>query len=90
MHVVFHDAIEIPAEYLSKRLENLTALHLLKACQFWTDTAQGEYDLRFVKKRYWSLLMRRVFSALVNLGQSIVCQVWREPALDCIKAHALS
>jgi hypothetical protein len=26
-------------------------IHLLKACQFWTDMAQGEYDLRFVRTR---------------------------------------
>jgi hypothetical protein len=45
------DILRIPAEYLGKRLANLTALHLLKACQFWTDTAQGEYDLRFVRTR---------------------------------------
>jgi uncharacterized protein len=45
------DILHIPAEYVGKRLENLTALHLLKACQFWTDTAQGEYDLRFVRTR---------------------------------------
>jgi hypothetical protein len=45
------DILRIPAEYQGKRLENLTALHLLKACQFWTDTAQGDYDLRFVRTR---------------------------------------
>jgi hypothetical protein len=45
------DILHIPAEYRGKRLENLTALHLLKACQFWTDTAQGEYDLRFIRTR---------------------------------------
>jgi len=45
------DVLRIPAEETGKRLENLTALHLLKACQFWTDTAQGDFDLRFVRTR---------------------------------------
>jgi len=33
------------------RLENLVALHLLKACDFWTDTAQGEFVLHFLRTR---------------------------------------
>lgn len=45
------DILRIPAEEMGKRLENLTALHLLKACQFRTDTAQGDFDLRFVRTR---------------------------------------
>ena len=45
------DILRIPMEDVGRRLENLTALHLLKACQFWTDTAQGDYDLRFVRTR---------------------------------------
>jgi len=45
------DILRIPAEDVGRRLENLTALHLLKACQFWTDTAQGDFDLRFVRTR---------------------------------------
>jgi len=45
------DILQIPAEHPGKRLENLTALHLLKACQFWTDTAQGNFDLRFIRTR---------------------------------------
>lgn len=32
----------------SAKLENIMALHLLKACHFWTDTAQGLFDLHFV------------------------------------------
>lgn len=35
----------------AKRLENLTALHLLKCCQFWTDSAQGEFDLHFLRTK---------------------------------------
>lgn len=33
------------------RLENLTALHLLKACHYWTDLAYAEFDLRFLRTR---------------------------------------
>jgi hypothetical protein len=43
--------LRIPTEDTGRRLENLTALHLLKACQYWTDTAAGEFDLRFVRTR---------------------------------------
>lgn len=45
------DTLRIPEELGSKRLENQVALHLLKACCFWTDTAQGEWDLRFVRTK---------------------------------------
>jgi predicted AAA+ superfamily ATPase len=34
-----------------KRLENLAALHLLKACHFWTDTAQGNFELFFLRSK---------------------------------------
>lgn len=33
------------------RLENLAALHLLKACQFWTDSAQGDFELRYLRDK---------------------------------------
>ena len=33
------------------RKENMIALHLLKACQFWTDSAQGEFELRFIRTK---------------------------------------
>ena len=36
---------------MAARLENLAALHLLKACHFWTDTAVGEFDLHFVRDK---------------------------------------
>ncbi len=45
------DILQIPEDQLSKRLENLTALHLLKMCHFWTDTAQGDFQLHFVKDK---------------------------------------
>lgn len=36
---------------LSARYENLVALHLLKACHYWTDLAMGEFELRFLRTR---------------------------------------
>ena len=33
------------------RKENLIALHLLKACQFWTDAAFGSFELRFIRTK---------------------------------------
>lgn len=45
------DILRIPAVRESARLENLTALHLLKACHFWTDAAHGEFELRFVRDK---------------------------------------
>jgi hypothetical protein len=45
------DTLRIPVDLGSKRLENQVALHLLKACYFWMDTAQGEWDLRFVRTK---------------------------------------
>jgi predicted AAA+ superfamily ATPase len=45
------DILRIPKQLEAKRLENLTALHLLKACHFWTDTAQGEFELRFIRSK---------------------------------------
>lgn len=45
------DTLRIPKENLAKRQENLAALHLLKMCQFWTDTAQGEFELRFIRTK---------------------------------------
>jgi hypothetical protein len=41
----------LPVESSGARLENLTALHLLKACQYWTAAAAGEFDLRFVRTK---------------------------------------
>lgn len=36
---------------VAARRENLTALHLLKACHFWTETAVGEFELRFIRTK---------------------------------------
>ena len=46
-----YDILQIPGDEHSKRLENLTALHLLKACHFWTDTAQGVFELFFIRDK---------------------------------------
>ncbi|MES1206391.1 MAG: AAA family ATPase [Pseudomonadota bacterium] len=45
------DILRIPPAHEAARLENLTALHLLKACHFWTDSAQGDFELRFVRDK---------------------------------------
>ncbi len=45
------DILRIPVTSEAVRLENLTALHLLKACHLWTDSAQGEFDLRYVRDK---------------------------------------
>jgi hypothetical protein len=45
------DLLRIPGASRAARLENLTALHLLKACHFWTDTAAGAFDLHFVRDK---------------------------------------
>lgn len=46
-----YDLSSLPPEAEGQRRENLVALHLLKACHFWTDTAEGEFELRFVRDR---------------------------------------
>jgi uncharacterized protein len=43
------DLTQVPES--GPRMENLVALHLLKACDFWTDTAQGEFALHFLRTR---------------------------------------
>ena len=46
-----YDTLRIPVQNRPKRLENLTALHLLKACHYWTETAQGEFELYFLRDK---------------------------------------
>ena len=46
-----YDILQIPNSEKSKRLENLTALHLLKACHFWTDIAEGLFELFFIRDK---------------------------------------
>ncbi len=45
------DILQIPTEEKSKRLENITALHLLKMCHYWTDLAFGEFDLFYLRNK---------------------------------------
>jgi predicted AAA+ superfamily ATPase len=33
------------------RFENLVAGHLLKACHFWTDTGEGQFDLHYLRNK---------------------------------------
>lgn len=33
------------------RFENLIAAHLLKACHFWTDTGEGDFDLQYLRTK---------------------------------------
>ena len=46
-----YDILQISSSERPRRLENLAALHLLKACHFWTDTAQGEFGLFFLRDK---------------------------------------
>lgn len=46
-----YDILQIPKAENSKRLENLTALLLIKTCHFWTDTGEGLFELFFVRDK---------------------------------------
>ena len=46
-----YDILQIPKQDLSKRQKNLSALHLLKACHFWTDIGEGVFELFFVRDK---------------------------------------
>ena len=46
-----YDILQIPKTEKAKRLENLSALHLLKACHFLTDTATGFFELNFIRDK---------------------------------------
>ncbi len=45
------DVLRIPPSDAGRRRENLVALHLLKACDYWTDVAHGEFELRFARDK---------------------------------------
>lgn len=47
--VYLWDYAAVPSE--SARFENLVAAHLLKACHFWTDTGEGEFDLHYLRNK---------------------------------------
>lgn len=38
-------------ENLGSRYENLIAVHLLKACQFWEDTGEGVFELSYLRDK---------------------------------------
>ena len=46
-----YDILQIAKEDRPRRQENLAALHLLKACHFWTDTAEGVFELFFLRDK---------------------------------------
>lgn len=46
-----YDILQISKATPSKRLENLFALHLLKACHYWTDAAEGLFELHYVRDK---------------------------------------
>ena len=46
-----YDTLRLPLSAMPARLKNLTALHLLKACHYWTDTAEGDFELFFVRDK---------------------------------------
>lgn len=46
-----YDATRIPEDNRGARVENLVALHLMKACHYWTDTAQGDFDLYYLRDK---------------------------------------
>jgi len=40
-----------PIQSPGAKLENIVALHLLKTCHYWTDTAQGFFELRYIRTK---------------------------------------
>lgn len=77
------------------RFENLVASHLLKACHFWTDTGEGEFDLFFVRdkeKREIDFLVTRDrkpwLPVEVKLADEGLSPNWRKllPMLGCPRA----
>lgn len=47
--VYLWDWAAVPTE--PARFENLVASHLLKACHYWTDTGEGEFDLFYLRDK---------------------------------------
>jgi uncharacterized protein len=46
-----YDMLQLSKAPIGVRHENLTALHLLKACDFWTDTGTGHFELHYLRTR---------------------------------------
>jgi predicted AAA+ superfamily ATPase len=45
------DILQLPKEKRGPIAENLCALHLLKACHYWTDLAFGNFELNYVRDK---------------------------------------
>jgi predicted AAA+ superfamily ATPase len=74
------------------RFENLAAVHLIKACNYWTDTGQGKFELYYLRSRdkleIDFLIVRDGKPWLpveVKMGDEDPAKNWRYflPALDC-------
>ena len=39
------------AENIGSKFENMVACHLLKACHYWTDTGDGNFDLHYLRNK---------------------------------------
>ena len=49
--IYLYDILRLKDENMGAKLENLTALALLKCTDYWTELAFGEYELRFIRDR---------------------------------------
>lgn len=47
--IYFYDWAELEDE--GKRFENLVAVHLLKACRYWTEAGYGDFHLHYLRDR---------------------------------------
>ncbi len=47
--IYLYDWTEI--EDIGPRFENLVACHLIKACHYWTDTGEGDFDLFYLRNK---------------------------------------
>lgn len=47
--IYLYDWTEI--EDVGPRFENLVACHLIKACHYWTDTGEGDFDLFYLRNK---------------------------------------
>jgi uncharacterized protein len=83
-----HSEVESPAA----RFENLVALHLLKACHYWTDLGEGDFDLGFLRdkeKRELDFVLtrdRRPWLVVeAKLSDRVPSPAWRRflPAIGC-------
>jgi predicted AAA+ superfamily ATPase len=47
--IYLYDWTNIESE--GARFENMVGLHLLKACHYWTDTGEGDFDLHYLRNK---------------------------------------